>query len=297
MRRRASRRSVSSCDSPGPRVPTPAPERAGAAAEALEVLPHAPHPRQVVLELRELDLELSLGAVGVLGEDVEDQLRAVDDARVERVLERPLLHGIELVVDEQHLGARVAVRLLQLLELALADVRARIRARALLDELGRPARRRPCAPARAARRARPRRRLPSRARRPRTRARAPRPRRGCRAGASSHRGLCHACADVRSLADRLAERTLELVDIPSESRHEAEIAAHVALARAAELRRRSTAATTPSSARRRGARGGRSSSSPATTTPSPRRRTSPGRIEDGAVHRARRERHEGRRSP
>ena len=30
-----------------------------------------------------------------------------------------------------------------------------------------------------------------------------------------------------SLADRLAERTLELVDIPSESRHEAEIAAHV----------------------------------------------------------------------
>ena len=34
MRRRASRRSVSSCDSPGPRVPTPA-------AEALEVLPHA----------------------------------------------------------------------------------------------------------------------------------------------------------------------------------------------------------------------------------------------------------------
>jgi len=32
---------------------------------------------------------------------------------------------------------------------------------------------------------------------------------------------------VASLADRLAERTLELVDIPSESRHEAEIAARV----------------------------------------------------------------------
>ena len=36
--------------------------RADAAAEALEVLPHAAHARQVVLELRELDLELSLGA-------------------------------------------------------------------------------------------------------------------------------------------------------------------------------------------------------------------------------------------
>ena len=61
--------------------------RADAAAEPLEVLPHAPHARQVVLELRELDLELALGADGVLGEDVEDQLRPVDDARLERVLE------------------------------------------------------------------------------------------------------------------------------------------------------------------------------------------------------------------
>ena len=36
--------------------------RADAAAEPLEVLPHAAHARQVVLELRELDLELALGA-------------------------------------------------------------------------------------------------------------------------------------------------------------------------------------------------------------------------------------------
>ena len=55
---------------------------------------------------------------------------------VERVLERLLLRRLELVVDDQHLGVRVLVGLLQLLELALADVRARIRARALLHELG-----------------------------------------------------------------------------------------------------------------------------------------------------------------
>src|SRR4029077_7671824 len=47
---------------------------ADAAAEALEVLPEAAHPREVVLQLRQLDLELALGADGVLGEDVEDQL-------------------------------------------------------------------------------------------------------------------------------------------------------------------------------------------------------------------------------
>ena len=110
--------------------------RPDAAAEALEVLPEAAHARQVVLELRQLDLELALGADGVLGEDVEDQLRPVDHARLQRVLERPLLHGRELVVDDQRLRARALERLLQLLELALADVGARVGPLAVLDELG-----------------------------------------------------------------------------------------------------------------------------------------------------------------
>ena len=48
---------------------------ADAAAEPLEVRPQAAHPREVVLELRQLDLELALGAVGVGGEDVEDDRR------------------------------------------------------------------------------------------------------------------------------------------------------------------------------------------------------------------------------
>ena len=109
--------------------------RADAATEALEVLPHAAHPRQVVLELRELDLELALGADRVLGEDVEDQLRAVDDARRERVLERALLRRVELVVDDEHVGPALGVERLQLLELALADVRLLIGSAPLLDEL------------------------------------------------------------------------------------------------------------------------------------------------------------------
>ena len=108
--------------------------RADAAAEALEVLPHAAHAREVVLELGELDLQLSLGARRVLGEDVEDQLRPVDDARVERVLEEPLLRGIELVVDDHALGSLLAEALLQLLELALADVGALRRPGAMLHD-------------------------------------------------------------------------------------------------------------------------------------------------------------------
>ena len=79
----------------------------------------------------------------MLGEDVEDQLGPVDDAGGERILERALLDGGELVVDEEHLRVVVAVRRLQLLELALADVAARVDVGAALDDLcdGRDARR------------------------------------------------------------------------------------------------------------------------------------------------------------
>ena len=108
MRRRARRRSVSSCDSPGPRVPTPAPTVPRPPPRRSRCCHGAAHARQVVLELRELDLELALGADGVLGEDVEDQLRAVDDPRLERVLEVALLRRLELVVDDQRLGAKLA---------------------------------------------------------------------------------------------------------------------------------------------------------------------------------------------
>jgi hypothetical protein len=99
------------------------------------VLPQAAHAREVVLELRELDLELPLRATRVLGEDVQDQLGAIDDASLESVLEGALLRRAQLLVDEEHFRLRASVSLLELGELPLADERARIGARAMLDEL------------------------------------------------------------------------------------------------------------------------------------------------------------------
>ena len=103
--------------------------RADAAAEALEVLPHAAHALHVVLELRELDLELARRRVRVQREDVEDHARAVDDAHAELVLEHALLARRELVLGHDDLGLELLRQLLQLLELAAADVGARVDAR------------------------------------------------------------------------------------------------------------------------------------------------------------------------
>ena len=98
------------------------------------MLPHPAHARQVVLELRDLHLELALGAHRMLGEDVEDQLGAIDNARLERVFQGALLRRSELVVDEQHLGPGVLVSLLELVELAFPDVGARVRLAPVLHE-------------------------------------------------------------------------------------------------------------------------------------------------------------------
>src|SRR5207247_6914806 len=105
------------------------------AAQALEVLPHPSHPRKVVLELGQLDLELALGALRMLGEDVEDELGAIDDAELQLVLEAALLARIEVVVHQQRFRIDPGQGLFQLDELPLADVRARVRRRTAPNEL------------------------------------------------------------------------------------------------------------------------------------------------------------------
>ena len=95
---------------------------ADAALGPREVRPEAGQARQLVLELRELDLEAALVGLGVEREDVEDQPAAVDDLDVEQALEALLLRRAELVVGDQDVEAGLGPRLGQLLGLALAHV-------------------------------------------------------------------------------------------------------------------------------------------------------------------------------
>ena len=161
---------------------------------------------------------------------------------VERVLERPLLRRVELVVDEQHLRARPSpYARLQLLELALADVGARIGRCALLHELADRLDAAPSARAPGARRARRRRRRPAPARA------STNPRSGSAPGAgladaSSRGGLCHACRRASS-----ATR-------PRRAAGRADARARRHLRRRAGTRRRSRRTSASSAARR--ARGG-----------------------------------------
>ena len=108
---------------------------AAAGAETLEVRPQAAHAGHVVLELRELDLELAVGRVGVAGEDVEDHRGAVDHRHPERLLEVALLARGELVVDRDEVGVRRLEQRLELVDLAGAEVEVRVRLLAVLDEL------------------------------------------------------------------------------------------------------------------------------------------------------------------
>ena len=106
-----------------------------AGAEPLEVRPQPAHAREVVLQLRQLHLELALGRRGVVGEDVEDDCGAVDHRRAECLLEVALLARQQLVVHGDHVRVGGPDRRLQLAQLALAEIAVRIGRRALLDHL------------------------------------------------------------------------------------------------------------------------------------------------------------------
>ena len=258
--------------------------RADPAAEPLEVLPHAAHAREVVLELRELDLELALGAPRVLGEDVEDQLRPVDDAGAEGVLERSLLRRAR-ARRRRAAPPRPPCRRPASARRACpcpTNVRGS-GARAVLRQPRRRARRPQCARARAAQRARRRRRRPSGRRRRGARAPAP-PQVRDRAGAQSPRDYAAVrCAPVTALADRLAARTLELVE------HSVHERARGCDSRAPPRARPvrvvpSTRATRRSCSPRSGGPSSRSSCSCAHYDTVPAQGNLPGRIADGAVH-------------
>jgi len=107
------------------------------ATEALEVGPQTTHPRQVVFELGQLDLELALGRVCVVSEDVEDDGGAIDYRHTQRALEVALLSGCELVVAGGQVRVAGGDLLLDLGQLAATEIAVGVGFSALLNRLAR----------------------------------------------------------------------------------------------------------------------------------------------------------------
>ena len=78
--------------------------RADAAAELRHGFAAAGQPRQHVLELRQLHLQLALAGAGVAGKNVEDELGAVEHAARQRGLEVAKLCGRKVVIEEDQVG-------------------------------------------------------------------------------------------------------------------------------------------------------------------------------------------------
>ena len=100
---------------------------------AHQVGPHARQPGQQVFVLRQLHLELALARAGALGEDVQDEAGAVQHLHAQLLGQHAVLRGGELVVEDREVALRVGYELLELGHLALADERARVRRRTLLE--------------------------------------------------------------------------------------------------------------------------------------------------------------------
>ena len=107
--------------------------RPDAAAQPRQGFARADEPRQEILQLRELDLQLPFPGARAAREDVEDELRAVHDFAAERFLEIAQLRRAQLVVEDDDVDAQFVARRGQRLHFTAAKKRRRIGPRALLQ--------------------------------------------------------------------------------------------------------------------------------------------------------------------
>ena len=107
--------------------------RADAAAQARQRRAGADQPRQQVLQLGELYLQLALTRAGAPREDVEDELRAIDHLARDHRLQLAQLRRRELVVDDDDVDPGLGARQRQRLRLAPADEGRRVGRGALLQ--------------------------------------------------------------------------------------------------------------------------------------------------------------------
>jgi hypothetical protein len=101
-----------------------------ASADAAAELRHfhaAPRqPRKHVFELRQFHLQLTFTSAGVARKNIENQLRAIDDARVDHAFNVALLRRREIVIEQNHIRGNRGCRARNFFQLALADQRGRI---------------------------------------------------------------------------------------------------------------------------------------------------------------------------
>ncbi len=99
---------------------------------------HSPPPqsRQPVVELGQLDLQLSLPGSRTAGEDIQDELGSVDDFAVEDALDVALLGRGKVVVEDHGVGPVPIQQSLQEIQLPFADQIRRVIAGPLLQQAG-----------------------------------------------------------------------------------------------------------------------------------------------------------------
>ena len=75
------------------------------AAAQLRHLDAAPaQPRQHVFQLRQLHLQLAFAGPRMAGENIEDELGAVDHAHVDKLFDIALLRSGEIVIEQKQIG-------------------------------------------------------------------------------------------------------------------------------------------------------------------------------------------------
>ena len=107
--------------------------RADAAAKPRQRFARSDQPRQQVLQLRQLDLQLAFARARTPREDVENQLRAIDDLAIEALVQLAQLRRRQLVVEDDEIGVGFRRRVRQHVDLAAAEECRGIRPRAILQ--------------------------------------------------------------------------------------------------------------------------------------------------------------------
>ena len=110
------------------------PARADAAGNPRKRVVARAEARQLVFQLREFDLHFSDAAVGALRENIENQLRPVNDFQLCHIADHLVLRGRQVMIEHKHIRADLKTADNQLAQFPLADQEFRIRFRAMLHE-------------------------------------------------------------------------------------------------------------------------------------------------------------------